>query len=107
MCHALLATSCSVRGVFCFALLSNKRVHLHTHQATYQEALEFFESAERTDPGFWMMNRVMIANTHEKLGNKEKALEWARKALLLPARSLDDKDAKQQAEALVKKLGGK
>lgn len=27
-------------------------------QATYEEALEFMESAERTDPGFWMMNRV-------------------------------------------------
>lgn len=74
-------------------------------QATYDEALDFMLGAEELDPGFWMMNRVTIAKAYYQLSKKDLAISWARKALELPARSQDDKSAKAEAEALLKKLG--
>jgi len=52
-----------------------------------------------------MMNRVTIAKAYYQLSKKDLAISWARKALELPARSQDDKSAKAEAEALLKKLG--
>lgn len=50
--------------------------------------------------------QVTIAKAHYQLSHKEEAMSWAMKALELPARSQDDKKAAEEAEALIKKLGG-
>lgn len=42
-------------------------------QARFDEALDAFELAERIDPGFWKMNRVMLGKTNAKLNNKDAA----------------------------------
>lgn len=78
-----------------------------TEQSSYDEALRYFEDAERERPGFWKMNQVMLAKCEQKLGHNDKAVEWAQKAIKLPTVSNDDKEAHTEAEAFLKKYGPK
>lgn len=50
---------------------------------TYEEALAHFETAEKTKPGFYISNRLMLAKTHLQLKNRQEAKHWLDKTLEL------------------------
>jgi tetratricopeptide (TPR) repeat protein len=76
-------------------------------EASYDDALRYFDGAERLDPGFWKMNQVMLAKTHVAMGNKSQAEFWVKSALALASRSQEDREAHTEAEGLAKSLGMK
>ena len=69
-------------------------------KSSYEEALKYFMRAEETDPGFWKINRVNIAQCYLKLSKKEEALKWLDLALAMPSDTLDDRNAHKTAEDL-------
>ncbi|XP_022241366.1 regulator of microtubule dynamics protein 1-like isoform X2 [Limulus polyphemus] len=73
--------------------------------STYEEALEHFENAERLDPDFYSMNLLMLGKTYLKLNNKEKAIQFLKRAKEYPQRTVDDEKAAKEASSLLQKLG--
>jgi len=71
---------------------------------TFEEALSHFDNAERTSPGFYVSNRLMLAKTHLQLKNREMAKSWLQKALELKRESPDDHRAAAEAEKLLASL---
>ncbi|KAA0154377.1 hypothetical protein FNF29_02597 [Cafeteria roenbergensis] len=49
--------------------------------ATWADARDSFAAAERIAPGAWKKNQLMLARTYEKLGETERAAQWAARAL--------------------------
>lgn len=70
--------------------------------ATYAEALEHFERAEAISPGFWKKNLVMLAKCEVQLGNTESAHQYATRALDMPVRTDEDKEAHEEAAELAR-----
>jgi len=99
-------------GSWCFSLanlgwLSRKvasTVFASPPTASFEEALEHFKRAEEVNPGFWNKNTLMIAECYYKLGDKEKAYEWAVKAVETPFQNVEDEVSKQAAQNLVSRL---
>ncbi|XP_076330899.1 regulator of microtubule dynamics protein 1-like isoform X3 [Tachypleus tridentatus] len=79
--------------------------------STYEEkfsfcqALEHFENAERLDPDFYSMNLLMLGKTYLKLNNKEKAVQFLKRAKEYPQRTMDDEKAVKEASSLLQNLG--
>jgi tetratricopeptide (TPR) repeat protein len=73
-------------------------------KSTYQEALEYFERAEKLKPNFWKKNQVMLATCLEKLGRKEEAKAMYTQALSLASRTDEDIEAHKDAEAGAKRV---
>lgn len=71
---------------------------------SYEEALEFFEKAEKTSPNFYSLNLLMLGKCHLKLGDKEKAIPFLQRAVNYPQVTDDDHQAHQEATELLKKL---
>lgn len=69
--------------------------------ATFEEALEFFERAERTEPNFYSHNFLMLGKTCLKLNKKEDAVKYLKMAADFPARNDDDLEAKKEATKLL------
>jgi hypothetical protein len=63
--------------------------------------LEAFERAERISPGFWKMNQVMLAKSHQKLGHAAEAKQFLQSAVKLPVRTAEDAEAHAEAEKLL------
>jgi tetratricopeptide (TPR) repeat protein len=72
--------------------------------ASFEEALGFFERAEAIDPGFWKKNQAMLGASLVKLGRKAEAAAWLRKALAIETVTLEDREANEEASKLLKKL---
>lgn len=72
--------------------------------STFDEALKYFESAEETEPNFYSHNLLMLGKTYLKLNQMEQALKYLRMTMEYPAKNEDDRNAKQEAQALLKKL---
>lgn len=72
--------------------------------ASFEEALVFFERAEAIDPGFWKKNQAMLGASLVKLGRKAEAAAWLRKALAIETVTLEDREANEEASKLLKKL---
>jgi len=75
--------------------------------STYQEALDYFQRADKADPGFYNQNTVMIGKTMIKMGNKESAKEYLLNALKYEDKTVDDTNARKEATDLLKGLGVK
>ncbi|XP_058462995.1 regulator of microtubule dynamics protein 1-like [Malaya genurostris] len=71
---------------------------------TYEEALECFEKAENTKPNFYSMNHLMLGKTYHALKNSDKAKEYLTLAANVTVLNEDDKQAKEDAAKLLKKL---
>ncbi|XP_071867573.1 regulator of microtubule dynamics protein 1-like [Bombus fervidus] len=69
-----------------------------------EEALKYFETAEEIDPNFYSQNLLMLGKTYLKLNQKELSMKYLKIALEYPAKNEDDRDAKQEAQKLLKKL---
>ena len=74
-------------------------------EATYEEALEHFMKAEAQSPGFWMVNRLKIAQTQDALGNKQEARKWLAKALDMQHTPDEDRWGTVERQKLRQKLG--
>ncbi|XP_029055854.1 regulator of microtubule dynamics protein 1-like [Osmia bicornis bicornis] len=72
--------------------------------SSFQEALIYFESAEKVDPYFYSHNLLMLAKTYLKLNNKEQAMKYLKMAVEYPAKNDDDLIAKQEAQKLLKNV---
>lgn len=71
---------------------------------TYEEALECFEKAEETKPNFYSMNHLMLGKTYYALKRNDKAKEYLTLAANVIVLNEDDKEAKEEATKLLKKL---
>jgi hypothetical protein len=73
--------------------------------ATYEEALEHFQAAEQGHPGFWMVNRLKLAQTHHALGGKVDAKKWLQLALDMQHTPDEDRWGGVERIKLAKSLG--
>ncbi|XP_058067268.1 regulator of microtubule dynamics protein 1-like isoform X1 [Anopheles bellator] len=71
---------------------------------TYEEALECFEKAEATKPNFYSMNHLMLGKTYQALKQADKAKEFMTLAANVAVLNEDDKQCKEEASKLLKKL---
>ena len=68
--------------------------------ATYDEAIEHFEAAEKMEPGFYPKNLLMLAHAYSKLGQKEAAKQWLERCLAASPQTPEDEETLKQAKAL-------
>ncbi|XP_065084021.1 regulator of microtubule dynamics protein 1-like isoform X2 [Ochlerotatus camptorhynchus] len=73
-------------------------------EGSYEEALECFEKAEQTKPNFYSMNHLMLGKTNQALKRNDKAKEYLSLAANVTVLNEDDKQAKEEAAKLLKKL---
>lgn len=71
---------------------------------TYEEALECFQKAEQTKPNFYSMNHLMLGKSYHALKNNEEAKKFLSLAANVTVLNEDDKQAKEEATKLLKKL---
>lgn len=72
--------------------------------STYEEALMYYENAEKLDPNFYSHNLLMLGKTYLKLDRKEDAVAYLKKAAEFPARNDDDQKAKQEAQKILSSI---
>ncbi|KOX76017.1 Regulator of microtubule dynamics protein 1 [Melipona quadrifasciata] len=70
--------------------------------SSFEEALKYFETAEAIDPNFYSQNLLMLGKTYLKLNQKDQALKYLKRTVEYPAKNEDDRDAKQEAQKLLK-----
>ncbi|KAK1132705.1 hypothetical protein K0M31_014085 [Melipona bicolor] len=70
--------------------------------SSFEEALKYFETAEEIDPNFYSQNLLMLGKTYIKLNQKDQALKYLKMTVEYPAKNEDDRDAKQEAQKLLK-----
>jgi tetratricopeptide (TPR) repeat protein len=71
--------------------------------SSYEEAIDYFERAERLDPNFYSMNQLMIAKGYLSLSKKTEARQWLEKLEKFDAKTEEDKTAVDEAKELLKK----
>lgn len=69
--------------------------------ATYQETLALFEKAEQYSSEGWKSNLLMIAKTHQKLGNSSKYRHFLQVARDTKSRSMEDDAADVEIRTLL------
>ncbi|XP_014218489.1 regulator of microtubule dynamics protein 1 [Copidosoma floridanum] len=72
--------------------------------SSYEEALNYFELAEKVDPNFYNHNLLMLGKTYLKLNRKEEAIYYLKKASEYLAKTEDDLEAKQEAMKILDNL---
>lgn len=71
--------------------------------STFEEAIDYFERAERLSPNFYSTNQLMIAECYLKLGGKkEEARQWLEKLLGYDAKTEEDREAVNKAKEMLK-----
>ncbi|CAD6190934.1 unnamed protein product [Caenorhabditis auriculariae] len=73
--------------------------------STYEDALHYFEQAEKLKPGFDTANAFYLAETYDRLGKKERAIEYYKKSYDIPAKNDDDKDIQKKALERLRERG--
>lgn len=71
---------------------------------TYEDALEQFLHAEKLEPNFYSKNLLMIGKCYQILGKNEEAKQYLTRAMNYPGKTLDDKEAMDEATQLLKGL---
>ncbi|XP_043255474.1 regulator of microtubule dynamics protein 1-like [Colletes gigas] len=72
--------------------------------SSFNEAVTYFEKAEKLDPYFYSHNLLMLGKTYLKLNQKEQALKYLKMVSEYPVKNDDDHSAKQEAESLLRKI---
>ena len=70
--------------------------------SSYEEALDYFERAERLNPNFYSMNQLWIAKCYLSLSKKAEARQWLEKLQKFSAKTEEDRRAVSQAEDMLK-----
>ncbi|XP_046753332.1 regulator of microtubule dynamics protein 1-like [Diprion similis] len=76
-------------------------------KSSFEEALSYFEAAEKMSPNFYSHNLLMLGKTHLKLNRREEAVKFLKMASEYEARNDDDHEAKKQALKLLNDFGFK
>jgi tetratricopeptide (TPR) repeat protein len=111
-CDAKDATSMHLLGQWCYSVVSvpwyQRQVasvfFATPPQSTYQEALSYFEAAEKADPGFYMVNWLWIGKCHLALGKREEAEPWLERTVSYETTLEEELEAKKEAAEFLKKL---
>ncbi|CAG5122567.1 unnamed protein product [Candidula unifasciata] len=74
-------------------------------ETTYEEALEWFLKAEEMQENFMCTNLLMIAKSYLRIHNKEKAVEYLKKAADYHVKTPDDEQSQKEAADLLKHMG--
>ncbi|KAK0424386.1 hypothetical protein QR680_008649 [Steinernema hermaphroditum] len=109
------ATTWHILGVWHFTFadmpyytrLAAKAIFGTPPSSTYEDALKNFERAEFIQPNFYSTNTFYLAETYDRLGRKDLALEYYKRAFLMPVVSADDGEIHKKAHDKLKKLGVK
>ncbi|KYN15306.1 PREDICTED: regulator of microtubule dynamics protein 1-like [Trachymyrmex cornetzi] len=72
--------------------------------STFEEALMYHETAEKTDPNFYSHNLLMLGKTYLKLNRKEDAIKYFKKTAEFPAKNDEDQQAKQEAQKILNNI---
>ncbi|EGZ24185.1 hypothetical protein PHYSODRAFT_485810 [Phytophthora sojae] len=72
--------------------------------ATYEEAVQHFEAAEKISPGFWKKNVFLLAQTYMKMKRTKEAATWVLEAKAVPVKTKEDEEVAQDIAALMKQL---
>ncbi|XP_053985641.1 regulator of microtubule dynamics protein 1-like [Hylaeus volcanicus] len=72
--------------------------------SSFEEALTYFENAEKVDPYFYSHNLLMLGKTYLKLNQKEQALKYLKMTAEYPVKNDDDHNAQQEAQKLLNSL---
>lgn len=69
--------------------------------SSFEEALQFFEQAEKVDPNFYSHNLLMLGKTYLKLDQKSEAIKYLKMTSDYQAKNDDDQEAKQEASTIL------
>lgn len=72
--------------------------------SSFEEALSYFENAEKVDPNFYSHNLLMLGKTYLKLNRKKDAIKFLKKAAEFSAKNDDDHKAKQEAQKILNSI---
>lgn len=72
--------------------------------SSFEEALTYFENAEKVDPYFYSHNLLMLGKTYLKLNQKEQASKYLKMTAEYPVKNDDDHNAQQEAQKLLNSL---
>ena len=89
------ATSLNLLGRWCFGLVETdwmtrmacKAFYGSLPSTTYEEAYAYFGRAEKTSPGFYLNNQLMLAKCSIALGRFDEAKDWLHAAAKLAEES--------------------
>ncbi|XP_006880620.1 PREDICTED: regulator of microtubule dynamics protein 1 [Elephantulus edwardii] len=106
------ATSIHLMGVWCYTFAEMpwyqrriaKMLFATPPSSTYEEALSYFQRAEKVDPNFYSKNLLLLGKTYLKLQNKKLAAFWLMKAKDYPAHTEEDKQIQNEATQLLSNL---
>ena len=66
--------------------------------SSYEEAIDYFERAERLDPNFYSMNHLMIAKCYLSLNKKAEARQWLEKLVNYDVKTEEDVAAVKEGQ---------
>ncbi|XP_065352259.1 regulator of microtubule dynamics protein 1-like [Cloeon dipterum] len=75
--------------------------------SSYEEALSFCERAEKISPNFYSLNLLLIGKIYDKLGQKDKAVEFLKRARDYIPLTDDDINATKEAKEILTSMGVK
>ncbi|XP_016287295.2 regulator of microtubule dynamics protein 1 isoform X1 [Monodelphis domestica] len=109
------ATSIHIIGIWCFSFAEMpwvqrkiaKTLFATPPTSTFEEALKYFQMAEKANPNFYSKNLLYLGKTYLKLKNKKLAALWLLKAKDYPAHTEEDKQVQKEAVQLLKSIGDK
>ncbi|XP_025056011.1 regulator of microtubule dynamics protein 1, partial [Alligator sinensis] len=92
------ATSVHLMGIWCYSFADMPWyqskiaavLFATPPSSTYEEALHYFQMAEKAEPNFYSKNLLYLGKTYLKLNNKKMALLWLTKAKEYPAHTEED-----------------
>jgi len=90
--HLLGVWHFSVADLSGISRLAAKAIFGTPPSSTYEMALENFEKAEAISPGFYTANSYYLGLVLERMGRKDEALKYFKKAFYAPVVSVDDGD---------------
>ncbi|RQM15365.1 hypothetical protein DD237_005369 [Peronospora effusa] len=106
------ATSHNILGQWCLAFADMTWIEKRAAAAlfgtpptaTYEEALQHFQTAENISPGFWKKNVFLLAQTYMNMKRTKDAEKWALKAEAVPVKTKEDEEVARDIATLIKQL---
>ncbi|CAB3408628.1 unnamed protein product [Caenorhabditis bovis] len=73
--------------------------------STYDQALHYFTKAEQISPGFYSTNTFYIGEVYERLGDKQKAIQYYKEAFKMAVVTSDDAQIHKKAHEKLRRYG--
>ncbi|XP_070511381.1 regulator of microtubule dynamics protein 1-like [Cardiocondyla obscurior] len=72
--------------------------------SSFEEALMYYENAEKASPNFYSCNLLKLGKIYLKLNRKEDAKKYLNKVAEFPAKDDEDRKAKQEAQKILSNI---